>query len=210
MISMYAEYSGRTLYVALSSDTIEGAKNGDTLYEMDTGKRYVYNETNDAWDEQPEEGGGGTLIEKIITTNGTFAATDDDADGYSSVTTNVLPAEFTLNVKNNLTGSSGAQRNATVFTSRKPTSTPATLLYEGTTAVGNGKTTQLKIPGNPQRNSAVIVIRTNQAATITLPSNMYLMLGGNDINYPNLYEYVMSTKLADATTSYEITINPAS
>ena len=59
MISMYAEYSGRTLYVALSSDNIEGAKNGDTLYEMDTGKRYVYNESNDAWDEQPEEGGGG-------------------------------------------------------------------------------------------------------------------------------------------------------
>lgn len=58
MISMYAEYSGRTLYVALSSDTIDGAKNGDKLYEMDTGKRYVYNETNDAWDEQPEEGGG--------------------------------------------------------------------------------------------------------------------------------------------------------
>ena len=63
MISMYAEYSGRTLYVALSSDAIEGAKNGDTLYEMDTGKRYVYNETNDAWDEQPEEGGGGGGIE---------------------------------------------------------------------------------------------------------------------------------------------------
>lgn len=59
MISMYAEYSGRTLYVALSSDTIEGAKNGDKLYEMDTGKRYVYNENNDSWDEQPEEGGGG-------------------------------------------------------------------------------------------------------------------------------------------------------
>lgn len=58
MISMYAEYSGRTLYVALSSDTIDGAKNGDKLYEMDTGKRYVYNESNDAWDEQPEEGGG--------------------------------------------------------------------------------------------------------------------------------------------------------
>ena len=59
MISMYAEYSGRTLYVALSSDTIDGAKKGDTLYEMDTGKRYVYNESNDSWDEQPEEGGGG-------------------------------------------------------------------------------------------------------------------------------------------------------
>nr|UWD58102.1 MAG: FG-GAP repeat protein [Bacteriophage sp.] len=51
---MYAEYSGRTLYVALSTDSVEGAKNGDKLYEMDTGKRYVYNETNDAWDEQPD------------------------------------------------------------------------------------------------------------------------------------------------------------
>lgn len=59
MISMYAEYSGRTLYVALSTDTIEGAKNGDKLYHMDTGKRYVYNDTNNSWDEQPEEGGGG-------------------------------------------------------------------------------------------------------------------------------------------------------
>lgn len=60
MISMYAQYSGRTLYVALSSDTIEGAKNGDKLYEMDTGKRYVYNEKNGSWDEQHEEGGGPT------------------------------------------------------------------------------------------------------------------------------------------------------
>lgn len=61
MISMYAEYSGRTLYVALSSDTIDGAKNGDTLYEMDTGKRYVCKDSGgvmNRWVEQPEEGGG--------------------------------------------------------------------------------------------------------------------------------------------------------
>lgn len=66
MISMYAEYSGRTLYVALSTVNIDGAKNGDTLYEMDTGKRYVYNESNDAWDEQPEEGGGGGPTENLV------------------------------------------------------------------------------------------------------------------------------------------------
>lgn len=46
MISMYAEYSGRTLYVCLSTDNnaddFKGAKNGDTMYHMDTGKRYVY------------------------------------------------------------------------------------------------------------------------------------------------------------------------
>lgn len=63
MISMYAEYSGRTLYVCLSTDNnaddFKGAKNGDTMYHMDTGKRYVYNEVDKAFHELPEEGGGG-------------------------------------------------------------------------------------------------------------------------------------------------------
>lgn len=35
------------------------------------------------------EGGGGTLITKTITQNGTYSAQDDDADGYSEVTVNV-------------------------------------------------------------------------------------------------------------------------
>lgn len=34
-------------------------------------------------------GGGSTLIEKSITTNGVYNASDDDADGYSKVTVNV-------------------------------------------------------------------------------------------------------------------------
>lgn len=34
-------------------------------------------------------GGGSTLITKTITTNGTYSAEDDDADGYSEVTVNV-------------------------------------------------------------------------------------------------------------------------
>jgi hypothetical protein len=34
-------------------------------------------------------GGGGTLIQKTITQNGTYNASDDNADGYSSVTVNV-------------------------------------------------------------------------------------------------------------------------
>ena len=68
MISMYAEYSGRTLYVALSSDTIEGAKNGDKLYEMDTGKRYVCTDSGggmNRWVEQPEDSGGGGYTKKL-------------------------------------------------------------------------------------------------------------------------------------------------
>lgn len=91
MISMYAEYSGRTLYVALSSDTIEGAKNGDTLYEMDTGKRYVYNETNDAWDEQPEEGGGGGGINLRLLGSGTYTQLAN-AQRPVVIPTDLLPA----------------------------------------------------------------------------------------------------------------------
>ena len=34
-------------------------------------------------------GGGSTLITKTITANGTYTATDDNADGYSAVTVNV-------------------------------------------------------------------------------------------------------------------------
>lgn len=34
-------------------------------------------------------GGGSTLVTKTITENGTYTATDDDADGYSEVTVNV-------------------------------------------------------------------------------------------------------------------------
>lgn len=35
--------------------------------------------------------GGGTLIPKTITENGTYAAEDDNADGYSEVTVNIQP-----------------------------------------------------------------------------------------------------------------------
>jgi hypothetical protein len=35
------------------------------------------------------KGGGGTLVEKTITENGTYNAADDNANGYSSVTVNV-------------------------------------------------------------------------------------------------------------------------
>lgn len=40
-------------------------------------------------------GGGSTLITKSITLNGTYDATDDNADGYSSVTVNVSGAQTT-------------------------------------------------------------------------------------------------------------------
>lgn len=46
-------------------------------------------------------GGGATLITKTITENGTYNASDDDADGYSEVTVNVVPSsEYIVTLEN--------------------------------------------------------------------------------------------------------------
>ena len=68
--------------------------------------------------EQESEGGGGggssaTLITKTITENGTYNASSDNADGYSSVTVNVpTPAAVTMNVQ---TAQSTDRRNNTAL-----------------------------------------------------------------------------------------------
>lgn len=51
--------------------------------------------------EQESSGGGGsaTLITKEITANGTYNASDDSADGYSSVTVNVSSGGSSMNVQ---------------------------------------------------------------------------------------------------------------
>ena len=41
-------------------------------------------------------GGGSTLITKSITQNGTYSAQDDNADGYSEVSVNVIPPNYEL------------------------------------------------------------------------------------------------------------------
>lgn len=63
--------------------------------ELDTGKFWYFNGTS--WTETPGGGGGGsaTLIEKNVTANGTYTASDDDADGYSSVEVDV-PNTYTV------------------------------------------------------------------------------------------------------------------
>ncbi len=53
----------------------------------------------------PGGGGGGTLIEKTVTENDVYFATDDDADGYSKVTVNVpQPVTTTTTKAADLTG----------------------------------------------------------------------------------------------------------
>lgn len=209
MISMYAEYSGRTLYVALSSDTIEGAKNGDTLYEMDTGKRYVYNESNDAWDEQPEEGGGGggTLTTKTITTNGTFSAADDGADGFSEVTTEVYPYSHELTVTNN--GPGDRQYAATICFTYTPA--PGIPHIRNATLRGAGRTLETHIPaGLYQQTSIVISIQLD--VTFVISNGGRVAISGIDSAYPTNRVYVITFPTPDSSDPqhYTITINPAS
>lgn len=63
--------------------------------ELDTGKFWYFNGTS--WTETPGGGGGGsaTLIEKSISANGTYTASSDNADGYSSVEVDV-PNTYTV------------------------------------------------------------------------------------------------------------------
>ena len=51
-------------------------------------------------------GGSATLITKTITENGTYDATDDNADGYSEVTVNVVPSSEDIVTLENLHDSS--------------------------------------------------------------------------------------------------------
>ena len=99
-MSKYGSNTNRPLseIVGLSTDTkptdsIEGIKiqNGSSFRELDTGKRFLFDAENTTWNEVSSGGGGGgsTLIEKSITENGIYNASDDNADGYSKVAVDV-------------------------------------------------------------------------------------------------------------------------
>ena len=100
-MSAYGSNTNRPLseIVGLSTDTkptdsIEGIKiqNGSSFRELDTGKRFLFDAENTTWNEVSSDGGGGggsTLVEKSISANGVYNASDDSADGYSKVTVDV-------------------------------------------------------------------------------------------------------------------------
>lgn len=92
----------------LSTDTkpTTGVANGSKCIEMDTGKRYMFNEEDSEWEELPSSGGGGdTTVEALsVTQNGTYTAPSGKA--YSPVTVNVSggssdfsTAEVTVNIQ---------------------------------------------------------------------------------------------------------------
>lgn len=80
-ISTYTDKSGKVFLL----------ENGSSFEEMDTDKKYLYDAENQQWNLAASGGGGGsaTLIEKSITENGEYNASDDNADGYSKVTVDV-------------------------------------------------------------------------------------------------------------------------
>lgn len=97
-MSKYGSNTNRPLseIVGLSTDTkptdsIEGVQiqNGSIFRELDTGKKFLFDAENTTWNEVSSGGGGSTLIEKSISANGVYNASDDNADGYSKVTVDV-------------------------------------------------------------------------------------------------------------------------
>lgn len=81
-IGTYTDKSGKVFLL----------ENGSSFEEMDTDKKYLYDAENQTWNLAASGGGGGgsaTLIEKSITENGEYNASDDSADGYSKVTVDV-------------------------------------------------------------------------------------------------------------------------
>lgn len=75
-------------YFSTDTDKYKMAQ-GSMVYVVSDGTVYMCDSTG-AWIEQESGGGGGsTLIEKSISANGVYNASEDSADGYSKVTVDV-------------------------------------------------------------------------------------------------------------------------
>ena len=78
--------------------------------------------------------GSSTLITKTISANGTYNASNDNADGYSSITVNV-PNSFSINDVSNTTGITA------VITGETTTLTTKTITQNGTYSASNDNVT---------------------------------------------------------------------
>lgn len=78
-IGTYTDKSGKVFLL----------ENGSSFEEMDTNKKYLYDAENQQWNLASSGGGSATLIEKSISANGVYNASEDNADGYSKVTVDV-------------------------------------------------------------------------------------------------------------------------
>lgn len=67
------------------------AKNGDILYEIDTGTEYRYNDTAGSWVAQPGESGGGTEPTGVTSFNGRSGAVTPQSGDYTAAQVGAVP-----------------------------------------------------------------------------------------------------------------------
>ena len=152
-MSKYGSNTNRPLseIVGLSTDTkptdsIEGIKiqNGSSFRELDTGKRFLFDGENTTWNEVSSGGGGGgsTLIEKSISANDVYNASEDSADGYSKVTVDV-PNTYTAQDEGKVV-SNGALVAQTAY--------PIEITENGTYDITNYNSITINVSSSPSAN----------------------------------------------------------
>lgn len=95
MVTRETSYIGQ-LYFGLSTDDpsdVPAWHNGDRILVMDQDQMLVFDEVANNFHPISMGGGGGgggsTIVSKTITSNGTYYASSDSADGYDPVVVNV-------------------------------------------------------------------------------------------------------------------------
>lgn len=113
--------------------------NGSTIGQVSNGTKTLL--TSGKWltgnivlTDSSSGSGGSTLITKTISANGTYNASNDNADGYSSIIVNV-PNSFSINDVSNTTGTTA------VITGETTTLTTKTITQNGTYSASNDNAT---------------------------------------------------------------------
>lgn len=150
--------------------------------------------------------GGGTLIEKSITANGTYDAEDDNADGYSSVT--VAVPTPTPRSSSDLTVSgatvtapagyyeSSASKSVASGTAGTPTATKGTVSNHSISVTPSVTNTTGYITGGTQTGTAVTV----SASELVSGSETKTANGTYDVT--NLAELIVNVQAKTATGTF--------
>lgn len=241
-MSKYGSNTNRPLseIVGLSTDTkptdsIEGIKiqNGSSFRELDTGKRFLFDAENTTWNEVSSGGGGGggsTLIEKSISANGVYNASDDSADGYSKVTVDV-PNTYTAEDEGKVVDNGALVAQTAMSSEVTENGTVDTTLYNSvtvnvpssaTTFVASGwfhfekKITTLEIPygciGIDNNGCDGLINITNiiiPDSVTQIGDNAFQNCGFSTINLPQTLTYIGKQAFLGCSNLTEIFI-PAS
>lgn len=159
------------------------------------------------------------LAQKSITANGTYNASSDNADGYSSVTVNVPSGSPTLQAKTNIApstssqtitadsgydGLSSVQINAMPSgTEGTPTATKGTVSNHSITVTPNVTNTAGYITGGTKTGTAVTVSASE------LVSGSETKTSNNTYDVTNLAELVVNVPTGTARSSSDLTVSGA-